>query len=118
MLRTCFVATGNGRAAAQQVVLPADAVSLEVAVVTTNGKPLLQLDTDGNYNIADGTSLAAEWHTFRSAPFDLFSDSLARFKVPSGSTVAAGMHVVHSFSLVLHSVQAAAPTTCRIAVGD
>ncbi len=82
VLRTRFVADVSGsQAGPQQIVLPADAVSLEEGAAETNGAPLLRRAADGSFELAEHSSLSAEWRAFTTASFDLFSGSLVRMKV-------------------------------------
>jgi hypothetical protein len=78
VLRTCFVDTADG---AQQVVLPASAVAMEVAAVTTNGSALLQSQPAGGFAIRNDSSLAADWRQSSAAPFDLYRGPLIRIHV-------------------------------------
>ena len=78
VLRTCFVDTSDG---AQQIILPASAVVLDVAAVTTNGSALLQPQPAGGFAIRSDSSLAADCRQSSAAPFDLYRGPLIRMHV-------------------------------------
>lgn len=75
-LRTKFVRHEAG--GLQQAVLSANAVQLQMAVADISSMPVPQ-DAAGFLAACDPSS--TEWHTFASAPFDLFNDVLIRCKV-------------------------------------
>jgi hypothetical protein len=81
-LRTNFVRDEAG--GLQQAVLSADAVQLQMAVTGISG---MQLPQDAAGFLAASNPSSKEWHTFASAPFDLFNDVLIRCKVRAGGSI-------------------------------